>query len=213
MGMRRHLVLHEAAHGLGDIRQRVIQSAVAELPIGDPFGQPGAGFVGVSALGQHAVMQGRRIAAAEAEVLKPGKLALVHRDAAGDLVQVFARPDLGGELFGFTEAPGSGQTLGVVCQFAQHGGIGGEPGEPMRRMLLAIETLARDLAPRHDARRDMRTGLGKHEVRRPRGLDQVVAQMADHRTCRMSAFDCCHVQVSPRRNVYVCPIPAVFALQ
>ena len=83
----------------------------------------------------------------------------------------------------------------------------------MGRMLFAIEDLARDLAARHDARRDMRTGLGENEVRRPRGLDQVVDQMADHSTCRMSAFDCCHVQVLPRRNVYVGPSPAVFALQ
>jgi hypothetical protein len=213
MGMRRHLVLHEAAHGLGDIRQRVVQSAVGELSIGDPISQPGAGFGGIAALGQHAVMQWCRIAAAEPEVLKPDKLALVHRDSAGDLVQIFARGNLGGELFGLPETAGCGETLGILCQLAQHGGIGGEPGQSMRRVLFAVEDLARYLAARHNACRNMCTCLGEDEVRRPRGLDQVVAQMADHSTCRMSAFDCCHVQVLPRRNGYVGPISAVFALQ
>ena len=93
----------------------------------------------VATLDQHEVVQPRRVAAGEAEFRQPDELALVHRNAAGHVVQVFTRRDLDGQLFGLAELALGLQPGGVIDQFAQGCRIGGEPGETMRRMLLLIQ--------------------------------------------------------------------------
>ena len=75
----------------------------------------------------------------EAEIGEADDLALVHGDAAEDLGEIFAEPDLRQQRLGLAVAPLGLHAAGVAGHFADRLDIGREPGEPVRGMLLALE--------------------------------------------------------------------------
>ena len=105
----------------------------------------------IAAVEQHEVIQACGFAPREPQVGEADEFPLVHGNAARQMVQIFAGRDLQGELFGFAELAFSLQPGGEGGEFAQRGGIGGEPGKAMGGMLLGIQTLRLDPATRHDA--------------------------------------------------------------
>ena len=66
-------------------------------------------------------------------------LALAHRNAALDLREVFADPDLDDQFLDLAERAGIVHPLGVGRELAHRFDIGGEPGKSVRGALLAVE--------------------------------------------------------------------------
>jgi hypothetical protein len=81
---------------------------------------------------RHQLRRGsRRASSREAQVGQAGGFALAHRDAAGDLVQVFAKADLQDQRLHLAE-PARGQPPGPGIQLTQRLDIGGQPGAAPR---------------------------------------------------------------------------------
>jgi hypothetical protein len=115
-------------------------------------------------------MERRGVFVGEAEVGKAGELLLVHRDAAGDLAEIFAERDLDQKLLGFAEAARPLQPLGVAGEASQGLGIGGKPGKRMQPVLLGIDGVSHDAPVGRDIARDRGAGLGKNLLDRGAGL-------------------------------------------
>ena len=161
-----HFRLDEAPHAGAHLVHRVIEAAIAEgrsASSGDhqlDETRPCGGSVA----GDHQSLdrrpiQGRQIAAGEAEIGKPCEFCLVHRDAARNLVQIFPGGDLDEELLHLAEFLTCGEPGGIGGKFSQDGIIGGEPGEAMDSMLLALDQMAGKLALGGDAGLDPRLGM------------------------------------------------------
>ncbi len=170
MGERRHFRLHEAAHFGAHLVERVVEAAVAdgERPLRrtHDLDQPGAGGGGIAVLHEDtgpASVKGCGIVMAEAEVGQAGEFLLVHRDAAGDLGQVFAKRDLDEKLLGLAEPAGLLEPLGVAREAAQGLGVGDEPGQRMQPVLLGVDH------PGHVARH-RGAGPGENVLDRAAGL-------------------------------------------
>ncbi len=195
MGEGRHLVLDEAAHLGAHLLERVVEAAVADgesaLCRGHQLGQPGPCGARIAMPHQHArtaAMQYGSILRFEPEVGEAGELLLVHRDAAGDLAQVFADRDLDQQLLGLAQAAFPCQPLGIFGKDTHDLDIGGEPGERVEVVLLGVEALGRDAA-------DGGTGSGQNLAGRRARLPHMVEQPVDHR--RPASPDFCQAHASP----------------
>ena len=121
----------------------------------DEGDEPGAVLGRVAGLDQRLDRLGAvagEVAAREAERVRAHHLALAHRDAAEDLVEVFADADAHEEVLGLAEAALAREAAGIGRHLADRLGIGRKPGEPMRRVLLGLEPLGRDAAVGDDLR-------------------------------------------------------------
>ena len=75
----------------------------------------------------------------EPDIGRPHDLALAHRNAALDLGEVFADPDLDDELLDLAETAGRMHPLGIGRELADRFDIGREPGQAVGGALLAVE--------------------------------------------------------------------------
>ncbi len=73
-------------------------------------------------------------------------LALAHRDAAEELLQVLAEPDAHEERLGLAEAPLACEAGRVGAELDDRLGVGREPGEAVGGVLLGLEALRRQAA-------------------------------------------------------------------
>ena len=79
-------------------------------------------------------------------VARAHDLKLRHRQAAAELVEIFAEQDLGEQLFNLAEAAFGVDALGPVGGFLQRFDIGEHPGEAVRGALFLVDLLAVNLA-------------------------------------------------------------------
>ena len=172
MGMRHHLGVGEAAHLGAHLLEGVLKPGVAEggRAVGglNQRGQARAVVGGVAAgdQGGDGLGSQRRVVGIEAEVGEAHHLALAHRDAAGNLGEVFAKPDLDQERLGLAEPAGGLHALGIGAELAHRLDVGGEPGEAVGRALLAVERGRRQLALDHHLGPHGRGGVGQQLVHR-----------------------------------------------
>ena len=96
----------------------------------------------------------------EPDIGRPHDLALAHRNAALDLREILADPDLDDELFDLAEAAGRVHALGVGRELADRFDVGGQPGQPVGRALLAVEDAADGVGLDADA-----LAHGPHRIR------------------------------------------------
>ena len=82
----------------------------------------------------------------EPEIVDAHDLVLAHRNAAGDLREIFAEGRRHDQLFDFAEALFMLERARPAHHLAQRFDIGREPGEPVRGALLAIERRRVDAA-------------------------------------------------------------------
>ena len=86
----------------------------------------------------------------EAEVGEADDFALVHRDAAEDLGEIFAEADPGEQLLGRAEAALLVHAPGVGGHFLDRLDVGREPGEAVDGVLLGLDLGGAELAVRAD---------------------------------------------------------------
>src|SRR3954471_11407215 len=151
--MRRDLGLAEAAHLGPDRLERVVEPGITDrrgaLAGADESDEAGAALGRVAGLDQRLDRLGAVAGeepAREADRWRGHHLALAQRDAAEDLVEVFADADAPEEVLGLPEAALARGAAGRAPHLADRLGIGRKPGEPMRRVLLGLEPLGRDAA-------------------------------------------------------------------
>ena len=87
---------------------------------------------------------------AQAEVGEADDLALVHRDAAEDLGEIFAKADAGHQLLGRAEAALLVHAARVGGHLLDRLDVGGEPGESVGGVLLRLDLGGAELAVRAD---------------------------------------------------------------
>ncbi len=75
----------------------------------------------------------------EAEIRRTDEFALVHRQAAEGLREIFAKADAGHELLGLAKSPFGAHAPGVGGQFARRLRVGRKPGEAVRGVLLGLD--------------------------------------------------------------------------
>ena len=109
------------------------------------------------------------------EIGQAHDLALAHRDAAGDLRQIFAGTDADQKLFDLAEGAGSRQPLRIGSELTQRLEVSGEPGQAMGRALLAIERARIGAAVAHHTLGDRAAGVGEQSFD---GIDRL-AQRSD----------------------------------
>ena len=131
MGIGRDPVGDEAAHLGAHLLHRFIKAAVAigcrAICLGNELGKASAGVRCVAEAGQltgRTIEQDGSIGATEVELGGADEFTLVHGDAAGDLVEVFAKQNLDQQFFHFTEAAFGLKRLGVPRSLAQGLDIG-----------------------------------------------------------------------------------------
>ena len=145
MGVRQHLGLREAAHlflhgGMGFIEAAVTERRRLGV-FGDEFGgtpleQPAiARLATASAV---ASSNSRTVGARDAEITEAHRLALAHRNAAGDLGGIFAGPDLQDEPVEFAEAAFRLEPPGPAGELTQRFDVGRKPGDAVRDVLVFV---------------------------------------------------------------------------
>src|SRR5262245_62471435 len=91
----------------------------------------------------------------------PDELLLVHRDAADDLLEIFAEENAGDETLDLGETIALRQSAGPGGEALQRLTIGGEPGQTMEHVLLALEARLIEAARIGEAAHDAAAGLGE----------------------------------------------------
>jgi len=102
-----------------------------------------AGLLGVAMTAQslrRAVIQ--RVGG-QAEIAGPDEFQLAHRDAPGELVQIFAEADLQDQPFHLAKTSVGVETEGPSLQLAQCLGIGRHPGKPVGQRLVCLHQRGR----------------------------------------------------------------------
>ena len=99
----------------------------------------------------------------QAEIGEADDLALIHRDTAENLSEIFAEADAGQQLLGLGETTLRRHPPRIASELLDRLDIGGEPGEPVGGVLLALDlgraqsaTLAQPLAQRRARAREQR---------------------------------------------------------
>ena len=163
----RDLGLAEAAHLGADRLQGVVEAGVADGR--RALRGPDQGHEAGAVLGRVALVdegfdrigaEAGGVPAGEAEGVRAHDLALAHRDASKDLVEVLADADAGQKLFRFAEPALGAHALGVGREFAHRDRVGGQPCEPVRRLLLGLQPIRGDAPIDGDARPNAAGRLG-----------------------------------------------------
>ncbi len=162
--VRNDLGFGEAAHLVADGLERLVEPGIAvgggALAVLDQRDDAGA-RLGRCRRNQGA--DGRReerrlVAVVDAELVQPRGLALAHGHAARELGEIFGSADLREQALHLAEPALAIEARRIVGKLVQRFDIGGEPGEAVGRMLLALERLGIDLAVRDDLRGDALDG-------------------------------------------------------
>src|SRR5580704_2586104 len=110
LGVRNNLGVGESAHLAADRLEGLIEAGVAKhalLRFTDQSGEGGAVFPIVARRDQRLdglAAKLRDLAGSEAEVGGAHEFALIHRDGAKDLVEIFSKPDARQQLFSLAES-------------------------------------------------------------------------------------------------------------
>ncbi len=154
--MRHDLGLGEAAHLLANGVKRLVEPGIAEargpLRALDQLDHAGA-RLRRRAVDERADGRGEKaeqIAVSHAELVHAHDLALAHHHPAEQLGEVFARADLGEQALHLAETALALHALRIARDLLDGSGVGGDPGEPVRRALLALERRRIDLAAGRD---------------------------------------------------------------
>ena len=160
MGVGRHPVVGKAAELLAHQAEFLVEGAVAEggntLALGHDRGQPHPRRVTITrAQTRHRRIgaEGRQHRLADPDIGGPDDLALAHRDAAGDLGEVFAAADGQDQPLDLAQL---GRRLQPCCparHLAQACRVGGQPGQPVGGVLLGLQHPPGDPAPGADPQR------------------------------------------------------------
>ena len=142
----------EAAHLAADrleglVKARIADRAFARLP--DQGGEGGAVFRSVAPGDQGLddfVAKRLDLVRAEAEVGQAHDFALVHRNAAEHLREIFAQPDPRQQLLGLAEAALLAHAPSIGGHFLDRFDIGRKPCEAMGRVLLGLDLRGAELA-------------------------------------------------------------------
>ena len=132
---------HLAANRL----QGVVKAGVADRTfprLCDQSGQGGAIFPRIARgdQGFHVFVAKRRnVLRPEVEIGKPQRFALIHRDGAENLSEIFAEADARHDLLGLAEAAPLGHASSVGRHFLDRLDISREPCQPMDGMLLGLQ--------------------------------------------------------------------------
>ena len=113
------------------------------MRLGDQGGEPRARLGRVSRFDQRldgVVAKLRDLVALQAEIARADDLALVHRDAAENLREIFAQADPRQQRLDLAEASFGAHPARVGGHFLDRLDIGGEPGEPVRGVLFALDS-------------------------------------------------------------------------
>ena len=129
----------------------------------------------------------------EAEVGGPHDLALAHGNAARDLREIFAEPDLDEEFLDLAERAGVMQPLGIGRELADRLDIGREPGEAMGGALLAIEQALDRMALDRDPRAHGRDRVAQHRL----GGEHRLARQHEEFEPGIAPVGLCSIAVSP----------------
>ena len=128
-------------------REGLVEAGVADralVRLGDQRGEARARLGRVSRLDQRLdrfVAPSRDVFPRQAEIAQADDFALVHRDAAENLGEIFAQADAGQQRLGLAEAAFGAHSARVGGHFLDRLDIGGEPGEPVRGVLFALDFL------------------------------------------------------------------------
>ena len=155
--MRDDLGVGEAPHLAADRLEGLVEAGIADRAFGrvlDEIGKRGAVVGRVAGLDQrldHRLVAERLdVGLAQAEVVETDDLALVHRDAAKDLGEVFAKANARHQLLGPAETALLVHAAGVGGQLLDRLDVSGEPGQSVRGVLLRLDLGGAELAMRAD---------------------------------------------------------------
>ena len=171
LGVRDHLGIGEAAHLAADRLEGLVEAGVADRAFPrfrNQCGEGGAVFPCVAGGDQRLdglVAKRRDLVGSEAEVGGANDFALIHRDGAKDLVEIFSKPDARQELFSLAESAVFLHTVGVGRHFLDCFDIGRKPGQPVDGMLFSFDLVSAQLAVfahpvAHRAERAIHEALG-----------------------------------------------------
>ena len=144
--VRRHLGFGKAAHllldgGMGLIEPR-IAGELSRRQIGHERGEPGLEPIARAVSDQigRALLEAACLRGIDTHVSEASRLALAHRNAAGDLGRILGHAKREQALLQLAEAPGLPQPAPPPTKLAHRLHIGREPGKSVRGMLRAVET-------------------------------------------------------------------------
>ena len=152
LGVRNDLGVGESAHLRADCLEGLVEAGVADHAFPcfpDQSGEGGAVFPRVAGGDQRLdrlVTKRRDLVGSEAEVGEAHEFALIHRDGAEDLIEIFPKPDARQQLFGLAESAVLLHTVGVGRHFLDCFDIGGKPGQPVDGMLFSFNLVSAQLA-------------------------------------------------------------------
>ena len=143
VGVRLDFAVGKLAHLFADRAERFLETAIAHgrvVVLTHQLDQAGAAFdiAGHERFERASEPLGDR-QARQPDIGRADDLALAHRNAALDLREIFADPDLDDEFLDLAERAGVVHPLGVGRELAHRFDISGEPGKSVRGALLAIE--------------------------------------------------------------------------
>ena len=151
------LAVGEPAHLVAYRSQLLVYARAADGDVVRAFQQchqPGAALC-IAGPGQHFERPGhplRHRCCRQTEVGRPHEFARAHGNAALNLREIFAEPDLDGQFVDLGHWPDIVQPLGKGSDLADRLDVGGEPGKPMGGALLAVEQASDGVGLDADAR-------------------------------------------------------------
>ena len=143
--MRHDLGIGEAAHLRADRLEGLVQAGIADrarMGVRDQRREPGAGLDRVAGRDQlldRAGPQGGDLRFLQPEIAWADDLALVHRDPAEDLREIFAKADARHQRLGLAEPSLGLHPAGIAAKLLDRLDIGREPGEAVGGVLLALD--------------------------------------------------------------------------
>ena len=152
LGVRNDLGVGESAHLAADRLEGLVEAGVADHAFPrfpDQSGEGGAVFPRVAGGDQRLdglVAKRRDLVGSEAEVGGAHDFALIHRDGAKDLIEIFSKPDARQQLFSLAESAVLLHTVGVGRHFLDGFDIGRKPGQPVDGMLFSFDLVGAQLA-------------------------------------------------------------------
>ena len=156
--VRNDFRLREFEHLLADRFHRLVEAGIAEgrrqMRVVDERREAGAVFDRV-ALRDQPLDRGaaalRDGVGGKSEIRRAHELALVHRNAAKDLREIFAEANARQQVFGLAESARLAHAPRIGGHLADRLHISREPGEAMHRMLLGLHLRGRQRALLRDA--------------------------------------------------------------
>jgi hypothetical protein len=175
LGARNHLAVGKLAHLVAHRLERLVETAGADrriLIVRHQRNQPRAALRRIPGGDQVLdvpVKASRDLRGAEPVVGRTYDLVLAHRNSAGDLREVLADADTDDVLFDLAELAGAAKTLRIAAELPDRLDIGRKPGQPVNRMLFAVDQPIDDMALDHDPFADFGRCVRQQSVSRRDG--------------------------------------------